>query len=112
MQIDPEHHAEADRITEKLAGLGFVLPGTVVHRQARCGKPSCRCHADPPTPHPPFWSWTRKVTGRTLTRRLTEDQLHDYQPWFDNSRRLRALVNELEDLSLRMLDDDPRWGRK
>lgn len=112
MQIDPEHHAEADRITEKLAGLGFVLPGTVVHRQGRCGKPSCRCHTDPPAPHPPFWSWTRKVTGRTLTRRLTEDQLHDYQPWFDNSRRLRALVNELEDLSLRMLDHDPRWGRK
>lgn len=112
MQIDPEHRAEADRVTAQLAGLGFVLPGTVLHRHARCGKPNCRCHADPPVLHGPFWSWTRKVAGKTITRRLTADQLHDYQPWLDNSRHLRALVSELEDLSLRVLDDDPRWGRK
>jgi hypothetical protein len=112
VQIDPEHRAAAGRITAQLAALGFVLPGTVLYRQARCGKPSCRCHADPPVLHPPFWSWTRKVAGKTVTRRLSQDQLRDYQPWFDNSRRLRALVTELEDLSLRALDDDPRWGRK
>jgi hypothetical protein len=112
VQIDPAHRAGLDRVTAQLAALGFVLPGTVLHRHARCGKPSCRCHADPPVPHGPFWSWTRKVAGKTVTRRLTEDQLHDYQPWFDNSRRLRALVTDLEDLSLRVLGDDPRWGRK
>ena len=48
VQIDPEHRAAAGRITAQLAALGFVLPGTVLYRQARCGKPSCRCHADPP----------------------------------------------------------------
>lgn len=112
MQIDPEHRAEADRVTAHLTALGFVLPGTVLHRHARCGKPGCRCHADPPALHGPFWSWTRKVAGKTITRRLTDEQLLDYKPWFDNARRLRALVNELEDLSLRVLDNDPRWGHK
>lgn len=112
MQVDPADRAEADRIATQLAELGFVLPGTVLHRYARCGKPGCRCQTDPPQLHGPFWSWTRKINGRTVTRRLTDDQLRDYQPWFDNSRRLRALVSELEDLSLRALDRDPRWGRK
>ena len=28
MHIEPEAHAEADRIARELAGLGFVLPGT------------------------------------------------------------------------------------
>lgn len=112
MQIDPDDRAEANRITRRLAGLGFVLPGTVLHRQARCGKPTCRCHADPPALHGPFWSWTRKVNGKTVTRRLTDAQIRDYQPWFDNARRLRALVNDLETLTLDMIDDDPRWGRK
>ena len=68
--------------------------------------------ADPPQPHPPFYSWTRKVNGKTVTRRLSADQLRDYQPWFDNARRLRALTTDLEDLSLRVLSHDPRWGRK
>jgi hypothetical protein len=112
VRIDPDHQAEADRITHRLAELGFVLPGTVLHRQARCGKPTCRCHADPPALHGPFWSWTRKVNGTTVTRRLTDDQLRDYQPWFDNARQLRALVSELETLTLNMIDHDPRWGRK
>jgi hypothetical protein len=112
VQIEPEHRAEADRIARELAGLGFVLPGTVLHRQARCGKSSCRCHADPPQPHPPFYSWTRKIEGKTLTRRLTSDQLRDYQPWFDNARRLRALTAKLENLSLQVLSHDPRWGGK
>lgn len=112
MQIDPQTQAEADRIARELAGLGFVLPGTVLHRQGRCGKPTCRCHADPPRPHPPFHSWTRKIDGKTITRRLSAEQLRDYQPWFDNARRLRALTNELEQLSLHVLSHDPRWGRK
>jgi len=112
VDIDTEQRAEADRIIREIAGLGFVLPGTVLHRQARCGKPTCRCHADPPEPHPPFWSWTRKVDGKTITQRLTEAQLRDYQPWFDNARHLRQLITELEDLSLQALSHDPRWGRQ
>ena len=112
MDIDPELRAEADRITAQLSTVGFVLPGTVLLRHARCGKIGCRCHGDPPVLHGPFWSWTRKVAGKTVTRRLTDTQISDYQPWFDNSRRLRALVTELEDLSLRALNEDPRWGRK
>jgi hypothetical protein len=40
-----------------------------------------------------------------------DDQLADYGPWFDNHRRLRALITELETLSLDIADADPRWNR-
>ena len=72
------------------------LPGTLTERMTRCGHPGCRCHADPPRLHGPYHQWTRKIAGKTVTRILTDDQLADYQPWFDNQRRLRALVAELE----------------
>jgi hypothetical protein len=42
----------------------------------------------------------RKKDGKTATRILTDEQLADYGPWFDNHRRLRELVAELEELSL------------
>ena len=78
----------------------------------RCGHPTCRCHADPPLVlHGPYHQWTRKKDGKTVTRILTDDQLADYQPWFDNQRRLRALVAELETLSQEIADNDPRWDR-
>jgi hypothetical protein len=78
----------------------------------RCGHPGCRCHADPPRLHGPYHQWTRKKNGKTATRILTDDQLADYQPWFDTHRRLRELVAELEELSLAIADADPRWNRQ
>jgi uncharacterized protein DUF6788 len=107
----PAQQAQAARIARKLAQAGFALPGTLTERLTRCGRPSCHCHADPPILHGPYHQWTRKAAGKTVTRLLTDDQLADYQPWFDNQRRLRALLAELEALSLDITEADPRWQR-
>jgi hypothetical protein len=103
--------AIAAEITARLAAAAFALPGTLADRMTRCGRANCRCHADPPRRHGPYHQWTRKKNGRTATRILTDDQLADYQPWFDNHRRLRELVAELEELSLAIAEADPRWNR-
>src|SRR5260370_14252894 len=92
--------ARAAAIAAELASLGLALPGTLIERHVRCGKPRCRCHADPPVLHGPYWQWTRKVAGKTITRLVPDDQLDDYRQWLDNHRRLRALVAELEALTL------------
>jgi hypothetical protein len=107
----PGQRAEAGRIAAELARLGFVLPGTLTERPMRCGRPNCRCHADPPQLHGPYHQWTRKINGKTVTRLLSDDQLADYQPWFDNQRRLRSLIADLEALSQAITDTDPRWHR-
>lgn len=91
-------------IIQGLAELGFALPGTLIERRMSCGKPSCRCQADPPQLHGPYHQWTRTVDGKTVTRNLTEDQVALYGPWFDNAKRLRSLVNELRELSLRAFE--------
>jgi hypothetical protein len=67
--------------------------------------------ADPPQPHGPYWSWTRKVANKTVTRYLTEEQEADYRPWFDNARRLRELVAELEAAGVSTVEGDPRSRR-
>jgi Family of unknown function (DUF6788) len=107
----PDQQAQAARIARELAALGFALPGTLADRMTRCGHPGCRCHADPPQPHGPYHQWTRKKNGRTATKILTDEQLADYAPWFDNHKRLRELVAELEQLSLDIAGNDPRWNR-
>jgi hypothetical protein len=103
--------AIAAEITARLAGLTFALPGTLADRKTRCGHAGCRCHADPPRLHGPYHQWTRKKNGKTATRILTDEQLADYGPWFDNHRRLRELIAELEELSLDIAEADPRWNR-
>jgi Family of unknown function (DUF6788) len=81
------------------------------HDVTRCGYPNCRCHAGPLALHGPYHQWTREKNGKAATRILTDDQLADYQPWFDNNRRLRELMAELEELSLAIAEADPRWNR-
>jgi hypothetical protein len=103
--------AIAAEITARLAGLAFALPGTLADRMTRCGHPGCRCRADPPRLHGPYRQWTRKKNGKTATKILTDDQAADYAPWFDNHRRIRDLLTELEALSLEIAEADPRWNR-
>jgi hypothetical protein len=111
---EPPHQARAREILAELAEIGYALPGSLVLRTTACGKPACRCKADPPELHGPYVSWIRRSGGRPVTRKLTPGQEQRYRPWFDNARRLRELTRELEDLSLRAFEqaEGPRERRK
>ena len=98
------------RIMAEMAGIGFCLPGSLVARSSRCGNPNCRCHTDPGKLHGPYLSWTRKVNGKTVTRNLSTTQADRYRPWFDNARRLRDLIHELEALSAGLAAKAEGWN--
>jgi hypothetical protein len=107
--------SEDDRrqaLLEQIGQLGFCLPGTLTERRTRCSSPGCRCRSDPPSLHGPYYSWTRKINGKTVTRTLTPEQARRYQPWFDDARRLRALAAEIEALSLRLAQHAEGRGEK
>jgi hypothetical protein len=96
----------------ELADLGHCLPGSLSTRHLRCGNPRCRCRADPPQLHGPYTYWTRKVAGRTVAQLLSADQAERYQPWIDNNRRLRQIVNELEALAIDAAHAAEGWTPK
>jgi hypothetical protein len=93
---------------ELAAAAGPALPGTLLVRSYACGKRRCRCHGDPPVLHGPYAEWTRKVAGKTVTRRLTSEELAAWQPLFDNARKIRALVAELCELTVQAIEASPR----
>ncbi len=103
----PPSRQPATRSPPQLAAAGFALPGTLTVRAYACGKPNCRCHADPPRLHGPYAEWTRKVDGKTVTRRLTDAELTAWQPLFDNAKKIRALLAELQDLTLQIIETSP-----
>lgn len=110
-QRDPDKRpwaATRRGLADQLGQIDGVLPGSVVVRHMRCGKPGCACKADPPALHGPYIQWTRSVEGKTVTRFLSEDQLARYQSWFDNARRLRELVTKLEIASVHAFEAERR----
>src|ERR1035441_5015324 len=68
-------------------------------RYTRCQTPGCKCHADPPQPHGPYYQWTAKNNGKTVTRRLTENEAQLYQEWIANDRRLRHLIQQMRQIA-------------
>jgi hypothetical protein len=91
--------AELAQLKGEIASVGFVSPGSVVRRFMPCGKPGCRCQGDPPQLHGPYWQWSHKVGGKTVTRRLSQDQARLYQQWIANRRRLGELLARMEQVS-------------
>lgn len=90
-----EYERRYRALLEQITEVGFIRSGSVAPRFNYCGKPNCRCHADPPQPHGPYWQWTAKVDGKTVNRRLTSQQAERYQEWIGNDRKLRALIDDL-----------------
>lgn len=87
------------QLAARIAELGLISAGSITSRYTRCANPNCRCRAEPPRPHGPYWQWTAKVDGKTVTRRLTPTEADLYQEWIDNDRQLRDLIAQMRDVA-------------
>jgi len=96
----PPLQARHRALLRQSTDLGLVLRGTIGKRFMPCGKPACRCKADPPILHGPYYLWTRKVAGKTVTVRLTAEQAARCQPWTRNMHKLDRLVRVLQAVGL------------
>lgn len=90
---------ELERLAGELSGIGFTTAGSLVRRYTHCTSEGCRCNGEPPQPHGPYWQWSRAVDGRTVSRRVHEDEVALYQEWIANRRRLRSVVAQMEMVS-------------
>lgn len=97
-----QHHRLTERyrrLAGQLAEVGWILKGSVVERHVPCGNAGCRCHADPPQLHGPYWQWSTAVNGKTVSRRLSEEQARQYRQWIDNRKRLEAILAQMHEIA-------------
>lgn len=86
-------------LAAQLADIGPITTGSLTRRYTRCASPGCKCNANPPRPHGPYWQLTRKIDGKTVTRRLTPAQAGLYRQWIANDRRLHHTINQMHDIA-------------
>jgi hypothetical protein len=96
-----QHYQDLQRA---LSQLGYFRRGTLLKRFMPCGKPGCACQASPPRLHGPYYQWTRKVAGKTVTVRLTHEQADLLAGWIATGREMDKIVAQMERLSLRATD--------
>jgi hypothetical protein len=86
-------------LTRTLAQIGFVWPGTLQRRRLTCGKPQCSCHRDAQARHGPYFYWTSKKDGKTVSRMLTHEEAEILEPWINNRRVLNATLKQMMEMS-------------
>ena len=97
------------RLTARLSKLGFVLQGTITERSI--------VRADPQAPaqektYGPYYQWTFKRRGKTVTVNLTASQAKTYQRAIDNHRRMEKTLEEMRTLSLEILEAKTQGVKK
>lgn len=95
---------EFEALKQQLVALGLVRPGSLVRRYMPCGKPGCHCMAKPPVLHGPYYQWTYRLRGNTITKRLNAAQAAQCAVWIQNYRKLRTLSRRIVGLSLKETD--------
>ena len=86
-------------LAAQLAEIGLISAGSITRRYTHCATPGCKCHGDPPQPHGPYYQWTAKVKGKTVTRRLNAEEAKLYQEWIDNDRNMRRVIAEMRQVA-------------
>jgi len=96
--------AQIKEIKRELAKLEDLRPGSLSRQYNVCGSPGCRCKANPPKKHGPYYhlSFTRK--GKGATRAVKRPDLSTIRSEIANYARLRKLVDRWIDLASELSD--------
>ena len=89
-------------IKAALAALGPLRPGSLSQQYNVCGNPRCRCKADPPQKHGPYYQLSYTFRGKSYSDFVRRDALPQIQAQMRNYETLRALVDEWIAVSLEL----------
>lgn len=93
---------QIEKVKRDLAALGDLRPGSLSTQYNVCGSPGCRCKADPPIKHEPYYqvSYTRK--GKSSTKFVKKEDLATVRKQLKNYERMKLLVEKWIDLAIEL----------
>jgi len=100
------------RIKDEIARLGELRPGSLSQQFNVCGKPGCRCKADPPRKHGPYYQVSFTFRGKSGTQFVRREDVARVKRQLRNHQRLRALVEQWIDLSLESVSLGQKEARR
>ncbi len=95
-----EATAEYKELAARIGDLGLIHHGSVVHRHA-AAPTDAEGSTEKRTGRAPFYQWSSKVNGKTVTRTLSEEEATLYREWIENDRELRRIVKDMREASER-----------
>ncbi len=97
------------QLADQLSRMGPVLPGTITERRI-IGQASKK-QIDRKK-YGPYYQWTRKVNGKTVTVNLSNAQVDLFQKAIDNNRKFEQILGEMRQISIQQLENTTQGVKK
>lgn len=91
---------------EQIINLDSILTGSIIIKYGPCGKPNCCCVNDKKHWHGPYYIWTRKENGKTITQSLTKTQAVFCKKAINNMQKLKVQIERWKKESLEILKNE------
>ena len=85
--------ARIETLKQAIVRLGDLRPGKLSQQYNVCGKADCRCKADPPQKHGPYYQVSFTRNGKSSTQFVREENLAAVRLQLRNYQRLRELMD-------------------
>ena len=86
------------RLTARLAKTGSILKGTITERFIE------KCRGGETTTIGPYYQWTFKRDGKTVTVNLSASQARHFHKAINNNKVVEEILKEMRDLSRQILE--------
>ena len=93
---------QIEKTKQALVALGDMRPGSLSTQYNVCGKLGCRCKADPPKKHGPYYqvSFTRK--GKSSSKFVSKEYLPEVRKQIKNYERMKLLTDKWIELAIEL----------
>ena len=92
-----------ERIKQQIAALGpELLPGVLTQQYNVCGNPQCRCKADPPQRHGPYYQLSFTRERKSSTQFVRKEDLALVRRHVRDYKRLRKLLDRWIALGMKL----------
>lgn len=95
---------EYEALKTKISRLGLIATGSVMLLYRKCGKSTCACQDDQKAEHGPYYIWTRKVMGKTVTRTLSEAQAKRCRQSIENLKALDLILDAMKNIAAQIIE--------
>ncbi len=101
-----------ERTKAQICQLGNLRPGALSQQYSVCGKSGCRCAAEPPQKHGPYYQLSYTLKKRSTTRFVKKEDVSRIKREINSYARMKRLVDRWVDLEAQLSDIKLKWRKR
>lgn len=94
-----------DSILKKIIELDYIAVGSIAKTFRPCGKENCKCKKDKKDWHGPYYIWTRKENGKTISRSMSKKQAMQCKNAIKNMKKLKVQIEKWKKITYDAIDN-------